>query len=350
MREVIYIVPQANGLRARRSRNSSEFGVSCALQTTNLTVPGQERFLCRTTRPATPKLAIPQWPPPTGWKYKKPGLRGGMENPRRAVHQGARRVNNPVHEADPAAMRNILLANRVEDFRDDVIGIDDDEEHLPPPQPFRFSAELIKEANLHRDNLRDAVNLAATPVAEDGGANRDRLREEVVEPIIEVMRNVTHAEPEAIEVGKQYFTGNVEAVVLRIENEACGPVPLQTTEQKTEWKLINAIVGLTGHRNNDRSKRMLPCEQAELNYAARVGTNNPDRIVKKSFTVTNTQLQQPRHNQEQGREVQVRENKQANVVLGNLRNRAATYAAAIEQDYRRLTAFLSTASSNPVAF
>lgn len=87
------------------------------------------------------------------------------------------------------------------------------------------------------------------------------------------MRAVSHAEPVTIEHGHQYFTGNVEEVATRIENNACGPVPLQTPAQKADWKLLNSIVGLTGHRNNDRQKRALPCEQAEANYAMKVGTN-----------------------------------------------------------------------------
>lgn len=109
-------------------------------------------------------------------------------------------------------------------------------------------------------------------------------------------------------------------------------------------------MGLCGQSNDDREQRMLECERQELNYAYKVGTNKPDGIVTKSYTVIRTDAAgQHGTRGEADRERTVRENKQAKVVKGNLRNRAATYATAIWQDYRRLSAFTSTASKNPIS-
>lgn len=113
---------------------------------------------------------------------------------------------------------------------------------------------------------------------------------------------------------------------------------LTTPRSKFAWKELNAILGLAARTNDDREQRMLDCERHELHYANKVGKT--DTIETKSYTVTQTNTAHQRHNQEEDRTTTTRENKQTKVVRGTLR--------AIWKDYRRLSAFLSTAMKNPV--
>lgn len=143
---------------------------------------------------------------------------------------------------------------------------------------------------------------------------------------------------------EKFFTGDTEEAARTIIWAGLHAGDLSTPRSKFAWKELNSILGLAAWTNDDREQRMLECERQELHYANKVGTNKADTIETKSYTVTQTSTVGRRHNQEEDRTTTTRENKQAKVVKGNLRARAST----IWKDYKRLSAFLSTAMKNPV--
>lgn len=251
-------------------------------------------------------------------------------------------------QGDPRALHNLRFAHDPDHGTDWPTVDDPDQEILRGDLPFPFApAQLARISSVSKSLSEEMSTLAETQVlsgAEEEAMDTLLVQEKVTTSVVDSHFEIFggKARPDPL------FTGSVDELAQGIVRAGNHAGDLTTPKAKFEWKELNAILGLGARTNDDREQRMLECERREYQYALKVGTNKSDVIETKTYTVSRTNTVQARHNQEQDRTTTTRENKQAKVVKGNLRSRSSTYAEAIWHDYRRLSAFLSTAMKNPV--